>query len=286
MKDTKEKKDDPSGRKTIVQADIRRFTRKVTRYYSLHKRDLPWRHTDDPYHILISEIMLQQTQVERVIGKYGEFLDVFPSLRSLSRAPLRKVLSVWQGMGYNRRAKNLLECARRIVREYHAVVPRNPEVLRTLPGIGEATANSLCAFAFNLPVVFIETNIRTVFIHHFFNACPAVDDREILPLVRRSLNRRNPREWYSALMDYGTFLKATTVNPGRKSTHYRKQGPFHGSNRQLRGAVLKALAGTAHLRVETLCAQCGVPPPRLHSVIAQLHEEGFLVVRKGSVRLV
>ena len=148
-------------------ASLREFRKMVLTYYADHGRDLAWRTTTDPYRILVSEIMLQQTQVERVTVKYPAFIAAFPDFPSLAGAPLSDVLAVWQGMGYNRRAISLQKCARRVVEEYDTSLPQDPEVLETFPGIGRATAASICAFAFNMPVIFIETNIRRVFIHFF-----------------------------------------------------------------------------------------------------------------------
>jgi A/G-specific adenine glycosylase len=176
-----------------------------------------WRHSDDPYRILVSEIMLQQTQVERVAVKYPTFIAAFPDAATLARAPQSAVIAAWQGMGYNRRAIALKKCAEKITDEYGGTVPRDPDVLATFPGIGPATASSICAFAFNLPVVFIETNIRRVFIHSFFPDKEIVTDQEILPLVERALDREQPRVWYWALMDLGTELKKQMPNPNRKS---------------------------------------------------------------------
>ena len=137
-------------------------------HYRNHGRDLAWRRTTDPYRILVSEIMLQQTQVERVTIKYPALYRRIPGFSLACQAPLSDVLAVWQGMGYNRRAISLQKCARRVVEEYGGALPQDPEILATFPGIGRATAASICAFAFNMPVVFIETNIRRVFIHFFF----------------------------------------------------------------------------------------------------------------------
>ncbi|MEK6794327.1 MAG: A/G-specific adenine glycosylase, partial [Spirochaetota bacterium] len=146
-------------------AAIRRFRTTVYRYFLAHKRDLPWRHTHDPYRILVSEIMLQQTQIPRVIEKYGQFIHRFGTIRSLAKAPLSTCLTAWQGLGYNRRAVFLHRLAKEVVRAHSGEIPRSVEALETLPGIGHYTARAVCAFAFNIPSVFIETNIRSVFIH-------------------------------------------------------------------------------------------------------------------------
>jgi A/G-specific adenine glycosylase len=264
-------------------AAIRKFRSIINGYYRKHCRDFPWRHTTDPYHILISEIMLQQTQVGRVSEKFMEFIDAFPSIRDLARAPLKKVLSVWQGMGYNRRARYLHELAKRVVAGHGGAVPDDPEALAALPGIGRATAASICAFAFNRPTLFIETNIRAVFIHFFFHDATNVPDRDILPLADAALDRKRPRDWYSALMDYGSMLKRRHPNPSRKSAHHQKQTPFEGSRRQVRGRVLKALLGEPGMSPRQLAAALGISASGLRPVIDELVREGM--VRNKSGRL-
>lgn len=191
---------------------IRTFKRCVYAYYKKHGRDLPWRRTSDPYKILVSEIMLQQTQVTRAITKYKEFIGEFGNVGTLARAPLRKILTVWQGLGYNRRAKALKNIAQELVRQHNSTVPHRVDALMSLPGIGKTSASAIVAFSFQQPVVFIETNIRSVFIHHFYKKRNEVSDDEILPLVVQTLDVSNPRDWYYALMDYGAALKKSHVN--------------------------------------------------------------------------
>jgi A/G-specific adenine glycosylase len=188
----------------------------------------------DSYRILVSEIMLQQTQVERVLDKYKVFIRIFPDFSSLAVAPLADILKVWQGLGYNRRAVALQKIAISVMKESRGRLPVTREELLKLPGIGKYTASAILTFACNQPNIFIETNIRRVFIHFFFRDRENISDAEILPLIEMTLDAGNPREWYYALMDYGAMLKKTVENPNRKSSHYKKQAPFHGSNRQLR----------------------------------------------------
>jgi A/G-specific adenine glycosylase len=220
---------------------VHRFREKVYGYYRDRARALPWRKTNDPYKILISEVMLQQTQVARVIEKYECFLHAFPDIESLARASLQQILTVWQGLGYNRRALALKRAAEAVVTHHAGKVPASIDSLNALPGIGSITAHAICAFAFNEPTVFIETNIRTVFIHHFFENASGINDKEILPLVAQTLDHANPRIWYYALMDYGVALKKEHANPGRRSAHYQRQSPFEGSHRQIRGKILQLL---------------------------------------------
>jgi len=243
---------------------------------------MPWRETRNPYRILVSELMLQQTQVARVLEKYREFIALFPDAAALAKAPLRSVLKVWQGLGYNRRALALQQIARALVAQHKGKVPSSLDDLVRLPGIGKATASAILAFAFNQPVVFIETNVRTVFIHFFFPERDAVSDEEILPLVTQTLDTDNPREWYYALMDYGTFLKKTVANAGRKSRHYHKQSPFDGSNRQVRGRIVRYLIKERKSTESVLTKQLGLTPGRVRSVLLDLEKEG-MITRRGTM---
>jgi A/G-specific adenine glycosylase len=224
--------------------------------------------------------MLQQTQVDRVMGKYGDFLAKFPDFETLAQAPWPEVLAVWQGMGYNRRALALKRLAQAVMEDWGGTLPTGVEDLRSLPGIGPATAGALRAFAFELPVVFIETNIRRVFLHFFFAEKENVTDREILPLVAETLDRKRVRDWYYALMDYGSELKKTGPNPNRRSAHYARQSPFNGSNREVRGRILKTLLGAPGFSVGELAQAMGISPARTEAALEQLLAEGF-VVRDG-----
>ena len=168
------------------------FQRIIYDYYHALPRVFPWRETADPYHILVSEIMLQQTQTERVAAKYEQFIRAFPDFATLASAAPGTVFPYWQGLGYNRRALSLIETACRVMNDFHGVLPGEPEILETLPGIGKTTAGEIAAFAFNYPSVFIETNIRRVFIHFFFPELDKVKDSDILPLVEQTLDRANP----------------------------------------------------------------------------------------------
>jgi len=270
----------------LTDEAVTKFRNQVLTFYQSHGRhDMLWRHTDDPYRILVSEIMLQQTQVERVSLRYPAFIAAFPDPATLAKAPLSEVLAVWQGMGYNRRAVSLKKCAEKLENEHKGKVPCDPQVLATFSGIGLATASSICAFAFNLPVVFIETNIRRVFIHFFFSGAESVTDAEILPLVERTLDRENPRVWYWALMDLGTELKKSVPNPNRKSTAYVKQAPFAGSDRQIRGMILKYIIGTSPARGKVIAAQVSEEPARVRRILAALEGEGFILKGKDGYRL-
>jgi A/G-specific adenine glycosylase len=261
---------------------VQRFRAKVYAHFHANPRPLPWRDTEVPYHILVSEIMLQQTRVERVIDKYREFLTAFPDVFSLAQASLRDVLHAWQGLGYNRRAIALQETAKMVVHDFNGILPETPEQLQTLPGIGAYTASAIAAFAFHRPVPFIETNIRTVYIHCFFHDRQDVKDSEIMPLVRATLDRKNPRTWYYALMDYGVMLKRTQPNPSRKSAHHTRQSRFEGSDRQIRGKILRLVLQRPLSRKDEILQALQDDPQRVERILDSLVKEKFLV-KKGSI---
>jgi A/G-specific adenine glycosylase len=261
------------------------FQNRILSFYHSHRRDLPWRDTADPYRILVSEIMLQQTQVDRVKEKYTWFTARFPDIGSLAQATIEEVLSEWQGLGYNRRALALKKAAVEIVERFGGVLPDNEKSLRSLPAIGPYTAAAILAFAFNRPVVMIETNIRRVCIHCFFKDLTGVADREILPLIEETLGRENPREWYNALMDYGWHLGSAIGNPNRRSRHYQRQAPFEGSNRQIRGKIIRLLVGGADTVIEDLCMTLDLPASAVGPVLSQLEDEGFIAREGNRVRI-
>lgn len=269
----------------MKRLDARRiaaFRRTVRAAHRAHGRDrLPWRRTRDPYRILVSEFMLQQTQAGRVEEKYGAFLEAFPDVRALAAAPLREVLRAWSGLGYNRRAVALRETARAVVARHGGKVPRDRAALLALPGIGPASAAAIAAFAFGEAHPLVETNVRAVFIHHFFPRRRAVGDEEILPLVEATIDRRDPRRWYWALMDYGVVLKRERGNPARRGRRRARQGRFEGSTRQARGLVLRAIAGRS-MSERRLAAETGLPPARVRAAVAALEREGT-IARRGTV---
>jgi len=252
------------------------FRELIRGHYRAFGRSMPWRETMDPYRVLVSEVMLQQTQVERVRPKYTAFVEAFPNFESLATAPVAEVLRAWQGLGYNRRALALREAAGRVVAEFGGLLPSDPAVLASLPGIGPATAAAIAVYAFDRPEVYVETNIRRVFLHCFFSCRTGVKDAELRPLVERALDREHPREWYWALMDYGTWLAKTTPNPNRRSAHHAVQARFEGSRRQLRGRILAALLEAGPLTIGAIAAVTGGGPDRLAPVLEQLRDEGFV----------
>ena len=311
------------------------FQNKIYAYFLKHKRILPWRydrahnasHTrlawragPDPYKILVSEVMLQQTQVARVLVKYPEFIKRFPTFHTLANASLKDVLSVWQGMGYNRRAKYLKDAAKIIVRDKRytfMLLDRHPEfisgsiksnrsriksgmteqqmlnqvqhdksgkdskligLLQQLPGIGQATACAIVTYAYNIPSIFIETNIRAVFLFYFFKNQTNVSDRELLAFVEKTLDRKNPRDWYYALTDYGVMLKTREKFKNIQSRHYTKQSKFEGSRRQLRGRIIHLLT-TKPYTIIHLAQKLNQNQATARSILGELITEG-LVVKK------
>lgn len=273
----------------VTGAEYAAFRARVWEHYGASARDvLPWRLTTDPYRILVSEVMLQQTQVSRVVPKYEAFIEAFPTVETLAEASTDRLLAVWRGLGYNRRALALRRAAEAIVADHGGEVPHTLEALTALPGIGRATAAQVLAFAFDIGVPFIETNIRTVYLHEFFPGAEDVPDTAILPIVADTLDQSRPREWFWALLDYGTHLKASVPNPSRCSRHHVRQGRFEGSNRQLRGRLLAELTlraesgavGAAEL-AESVCFESEL----VVAALTALQSEGFVVSSSQGWRL-
>ena len=258
---------------------INDFKEIVWDYYATHGRnDLPWRQPEpngifDPYKIMVSEIMLQQTQVSRVIEKYQTFLQAFPDIWHLSEANFADVLKVWNGLGYNRRANFLLQAAKNVIKQYDGTLPESHHELVALPGIGPNTAAAILVYAHNQPHVFIETNIRSIYIYHFFPDEEVVHDRQLFDIVAQTLDKEHPREWYWALMDYGTHLKSRMPNPGRRSRHYKRQSKFEGSTRQLRAQILRLLLDTSMTASEITVK---TKDDRTVSVMKALSKEGLI----------
>ena len=232
--------------------ELRAFVEFVAKKGRELYRDLPWRRTYDPYAIWISEVMLQQTQVSRVDGRWQRWLERFPTVDALAAAAPSDVLEEWQGLGYNRRALSVHRAAQAIS-EAGGVFPQDPKELVKLPGIGPATAAGIRAFAFNLHGVYLETNVRTVFLHELYPQAEGVPDSELVPLVEltcpasvtgaadAAATELTPRSWYYALLDYGAYLKKTIPNPSRRSKSHVKQSRFEGSHRQKRAELLRVL---------------------------------------------
>lgn len=273
----------------MTDTAILQFQELVWEFYAQQGRHgLPWRQpepngTFDPYKIMVSELMLQQTQVSRVIPKYELFIETFPNIRTLAAAELGDVLRSWQGLGYNRRAKFLWQAAIHIEQHYKGVLPGSEAELVTLPGIGPNTAGAIMAYAYDAPAVYVETNIRTVMIHHFFDAIERVTDRDIQAAVAATIpTSESARQWYWALMDYGAHLKRTLGGLNHRSASYTKQSTFQGSRRQVRGAVLRSLHEHEKTFEELASA---IQDERLGVVLHDLLQEGLIQQQKDKYRL-
>lgn len=264
-------------------------------------RDLPWRRTRDPYAIWVSEAMLQQTQVSRVNGRWQSWLERFPTPDALAAASSADVLDEWQGLGYNRRALALWRAAQAVSTEHGGQLPTDEAALLALPGIGPATASGIRAFAFDLPGVYLETNVRAVFLHELFPDAEGVPDSALRPLVREACPDEpleipgadvpcTPRSWYYAMLDYGFHLKRTVPNPSRRSRSNVRQSKFEGSHRQKRAAVVRLLldarAGSAPgISVETVTEELSrqelaagresVQTSYVEGLLEELSAEGF-----------
>lgn len=278
-----------------IKPTFPQFNTLIERHYRMRGRhDLAWRNTHDPYAILVSEIMLQQTQVARVEGFYPQFLAQFPNFEKLAQANTADVLRAWQGLGYNRRALALKRTAEIVIKERDGTLPANRAALERLPGIGKGTSGSLMAFAFNKPEIFIETNIRRVFIKFFFpHARKAVTDAAIERYIECTIDRENSREWYWAVMDYGAAMlgkhteSGNNPNPNKKSAHYRKQSAFKGSDREVRGKILRYLLAQMKERGDrkvsntvslgVLKKVTHVDNVRLQNILSRLIKEGFII---------
>lgn len=251
-----------------------------------HYRSLPWRHIDDAYAVLVSEIMLQQTQVARVERFWRRFLAALPTLDALAAASTADVLELWQGLGYNRRALALKRTADECAARHGGQLPRSYDELVALPGIGPATAAGVRAFALNEPGVYLETNVRAVLIHCLFPDAEGVKDRQLEPFVADTCPADDPRDWYYALLDFGAHLKATHPNPTRKSAHYTRQSAFEGSRRQKRSwlvryvlaepeGVAPASALAALSAAEQKAGRPAVDQELFSSIVDDLVAEGF-----------
>ncbi len=246
-------------------------------------RDMPWRQTDDPYKIMVSELMLQQTQVDRVVPKYQDFISRYPDVFALATAPLGDVIGLWNGLGYNRRAKFLHDAAAKIVTDYDGQVPSTLQELTSLPGIGPNTAGAILAYAFNQPASFIETNIRTVYFQYFFADSHLVTDDELRRVVYETADRENSRQWFWSLMDFGSYLKKQGAAQLSKSAHYKKQSPFKGSVREVRGQILRLL--TQSDMSERELRQTVNADERFTGALQALIKEGMINVSGGKLHL-
>lgn len=273
---------EPSPAVTLPNGStVAEFQSMILDFYRQEGRSFPWRETRDPYAILVSELMLQQTQTERVVPKYLAWLEAFPTAADLAAAPFPQVLAAWSGLGYNRRAGYLQSACRQVVQELGGVFPSTAKELQRLKGVGAYTAGAVAAFAFNRPEVFIETNIRSVYLFLFYPDQEKVSDAQLMPLIQATVYHQDPRRWYYALMDYGAALKKSTANPNRQSRHYSRQSRFEGSLRQARGAIVRqlSLGGNRPQALEDLAAGAGIDLYRMQGAAESLVSEGMIMQR-------
>lgn len=278
-----------NGSEAVLEArpaeEIEAFRALVWEMGRAHWRELPWRGLDDDYAVLVSEVMLQQTQVSRVDGYWQRFLGLFPTIDALAAADTALVLETWQGLGYNRRALLLKRCAEECSENHGGRLPHTYDALVALPGIGPTTAAGVMAFARNEPCVYLETNVRSVFLHHFFPEAQKVPDKALVPIVAQSCPEADVRGWYYALLDYGAHLKATVPNPSRRSSSYARQSTFEGSRRQKRAAIVRLVLGMPGIEVaavhealnasEVEAGRPDVPHDEFEGIVADLVAEGF-----------
>lgn len=281
----------PCGMEALLAEGVEAFQERMHALAAPLWRELPWRGVDDPYLVWISEVMLQQTQVVRVQGRWADWLERFPNVQALAQAPQAEVLQAWQGMGYNRRALALHRCAQTVVEQFDGIWPHGVKELTALPGIGPSTAAGVRAFAFDEHGVYLETNVRAVLIHEFFPGTDKVADKELVPLVELTCppSGQDVRGWYYGLLDIGAHLKKTLPNPTRRASAYTRQSPFAGSRRQKRAGIVRILL-SAHAQGEPLPEQevyarlaseelgAGRPAPEValvQDILADLAKEGF-----------
>jgi len=260
----------------INKKEIAHFNAELDKFYKENARLMEWRSLPSPYYVLVSELMLQQTQVKRVMEKFPQFIQRFPTIESLASASLHEVLEQWIGLGYNRRAKFLKASAEYVIKECAGQFPSTTDDLIKLPGVGINTAGAILVYVFNQPQIFIETNIRTVFIHHFFNDKEKVSDADIKAILQQCIDTKNPRHWYWALMDYGTYLKKEFGNLSKKSNTYAKQSPFKGSFRQKRAHILREIVKRKVVSFDELCAITNYGNEIVQQIVNILINESFI----------
>lgn len=269
-----------------MKKDYTFFQSTIWSFYGKQGRnELLWRKTKDPYKIWVSEVMLQQTQVSRVTEKYTSFLKKFSTMQKLAESSQAEVLKEWVGLGYNRRALFLKKGAENIVNDLKGKFPKTVSELEKIPGIGHYTARAIATFAFGQKHTFVETNIRTVYFNHFFKNKQTVTDKEILDLVEKTLPDKNFREWYYALMDYGSFLKKQGKGMNTRSKHYSKQSKFEGSDRQIRAAVVRYLTIHGKTDMDLLVKNLGFDIDRTEEQIQKQIDEEMIFLKKGFLSL-
>ena len=280
----------------------RRLGREALRAWYAPRRDAyPWRGSRDPYAVWVSEVMLQQTQASRVVPAFGSFLRRFPTVRALAAAHRSDVVREWGGLGYNGRAVWLSEAARVVVRDHGGRIPRDPVALRELPGVGPYTAAAVASLGFGEPVAVVDTNVRRVVSRvHLGIDGHEVPSKDAWGLAEGWLDEDDPVTWNQALMDLGREVcrpePRCGVCPLAGICRFRRdgsaasrgpsrQGPFEGSTRQVRGAVVNALRSHPRLTPARLAAETGFPIDRVDAAVATLSVDGLVEVDAGHVRL-
>ena len=259
---------------------IESFRQKIFEFYRDNRRSFPWRETTDRYAVLVSEIMLQQTQADRVVEKFTAWMHRFPDAKTLASSSLRDVLALWSGLGYNSRGQRLQLCARIVMERFGGVLPATPELLKTLPGIGDYTSRSIPVFADNLDVAAVDTNIRRIIIHEF--ALPEDSPKRVIQAAAdQLLPQGRSREWHNALMDYGS-LNLTSRRTGIRPL--TRQSKFQGSKRWYRGRLIKGLVESDGMFLEEIEEKYASCPWGVHDIINDLISEG-LVEKMGSTML-
>lgn len=241
---------------------IQDFQTNIFSWWRAHRRNLPWRHTHDPYKILVSEIMLQQTQVRRVIPKYAEFIKAYPTVKHLAGASAAEVLKHWKGMGYNRRALYLKKIR---------TIPKSEKELMKLPGVGRYTARAICVFAYKQDVALVDTNIRQILTHFFFHDVPQ-KEKIIQTLADALVPKGKSWEWHQALMDYGAL--GLNKVPGV----IKKQSQFKNSNRYFRGKLIDVLR-EGSVKEKVLLKDFS------SAIINSLMKDGLIVRKNGVLSL-
>jgi len=288
----------------IPKQKIPSFQKHILDWYHKNQRDLPWRKTRDPYNILISEVMSQQTQLSRVVPKYEVWMKKFPTVQDLAQSSVAEVLEYWSGLGYNRRALNLKKAAEKIVREFNGVFPQTEKELTSLPGIGKYTARAVLCFAFDEQVTVVDTNVRKVILTQFFNNSGEggnskilqISDAEITPLSRitdseineiaeQLLPKGKAYEWNQALMDYAASVLKKEKIP------IPKQSKFIGSHRYYRGQILKLLLQKKSVAIEEIGSFIKKEYTHdekewLQKLLDELVDEGFILIENDTIELV
>lgn len=265
----------------LTQDRITAFRRRLLRFYKAHGRKLPFRETTDPYKVAVAEVMLQQTQVERVLPKYEDWIRRWPTWQALARATERQLITAWTGLGYNRRCLFLGRLARTVVDEFNGILPDDPKTLAKLPGLGPYTSRAILIFAFNKPLVTVDTNIRRVFLHEFGlqvgSSRQAIED-----LAWQLLPRHRSRDWHNALMDYSVLrLPRRLANVPPVS----RQSRFEGSLRQIRGEIIRRLTSQHRLTVAALSREIGREKADVLAAARALEKDGMVTLKETRIRL-